>query len=89
MKGWENIALVHLLKEEFNTDVIVDNTVRYIALLEKSYGVTRELDNFLYIYFERSMGSVMIQEGRIYLSGNVGFEPTTSGSGGQRSIQLS
>ena len=55
-KGCENIALIHLLKEEFNTDVIVDNTVCCIVLSEKSYGVTRELSNFLYIYLERGMG---------------------------------
>ncbi len=66
MTGWDNVALAHQLKEEFNTDAIVDDTVRCMTLSEKRYGAAKELSNFLYIYIGRGVGSGILLDGRIY-----------------------
>lgn len=66
MEGWDNVPLGPQLSDEFETDVIVDDTVRCMALAEKRYGVAKDLDNFIYVYIGRGVGSGMVLDGRIY-----------------------
>jgi predicted NBD/HSP70 family sugar kinase len=57
MHGWENVELVSILQKEFETDVIIDDSVRCMALAEKRYGIGKALQNFLYIYIGKGVGS--------------------------------
>ena len=66
MTGWESAALGPQLTERFHTDVIIDDSVRCMALSEKRYGVARELRNFLYIYIGKGVGSGVLLDGRMY-----------------------
>ena len=66
MTGWESTALGPHLTERFHTDVIIDDSVRCMALSEKRYGVARELRNFLYIYIGKGVGSGVLLDGRMY-----------------------
>jgi predicted NBD/HSP70 family sugar kinase len=66
MTGWESAALGPHLTERFHTDVIIDDSVRCMALSEKRYGVARELRNFLYIYIGKGVGSGVLLDGRMY-----------------------
>ncbi len=66
MYGWENVELGSILQEEFNTDVIIDDSVRCMALAEKRYGIGKDLQNFLYIYIGKGVGSGVLLDGRLY-----------------------
>ena len=66
MTGWESAPLGPLLSERFNTDIIIDDSVRCMALSEKRYGSARGLPNFLYIYIGKGVGSGVLLDGRIY-----------------------
>ena len=66
IEGWENVPLGSILSEEFHTDVIVDDSVRCMALSEKRYGAGRNLSNFLYIYIGQGVGAGIILDGRMY-----------------------
>jgi predicted NBD/HSP70 family sugar kinase len=66
MYGWENVELASILKKEFKTAVIIDDSVRCMALSEKRYGIGRDLQNFLYIYIGKGVGSGVLLDGRLY-----------------------
>jgi predicted NBD/HSP70 family sugar kinase len=66
MKGWEQVKLGPILESRFNTDVVIDDSVRCMALAEKRYGVGKDLHNFLYIYIGRGVGSGLLLDGRLY-----------------------
>ena len=66
MTGWESAPLGPFLSERFNTDIIIDDSVRCMALSEKRYGSARWLQNFLYIYIGKGVGSGVLLDGRIY-----------------------
>ena len=66
MTGWESAALGPQLTERFHTDVIIDDSVRCMALSEKRYGAARKLRNFLYIYIGKGVGSGVLLDGRMY-----------------------
>jgi predicted NBD/HSP70 family sugar kinase len=66
MHGWENVELVSILQKEFETDVIIDDSVRCMALAEKRYGIGKALQNFLYIYIGKGVGSGVLLDGRLY-----------------------
>jgi predicted NBD/HSP70 family sugar kinase len=66
MTGWESSPLGSTLSERFNTDIIIDDSVRCMALSEKRYGAARELGTFLYIYIGKGVGSGVLLDGRIY-----------------------
>lgn len=66
MQGWENVNLSSMLEHEFHVDIIVDDSVRCMALSEKRYGEAKTLGNFLYIYIGKGVGSGLLLDGRIY-----------------------
>jgi predicted NBD/HSP70 family sugar kinase len=66
MTGWESAPLGPFLSERFNTDIIIDDSVRCMAVSEKRYGSARGLQNFLYIYIGKGVGSGVLLDGRIY-----------------------
>jgi predicted NBD/HSP70 family sugar kinase len=66
MGGWEEAALGEELSRSFGSAVIIDDSVRCMALAEKRYGTARKLENFLYIYIGKGVGSGFLLDGRIY-----------------------
>jgi predicted NBD/HSP70 family sugar kinase len=70
LPGWENVHLEAMLRSRFPTEVIVDDGVRCMALAEKRYGLGRDLDTFLFLYFGLGVGSGIILDNRIYRGSN-------------------
>jgi predicted NBD/HSP70 family sugar kinase len=66
IEGWDDTELGSELHEAFSTPVIVDDTVRCMALAEKRYGTAKDLRNYLYVYIGGGVGSGMVLDGRMY-----------------------
>jgi predicted NBD/HSP70 family sugar kinase len=70
LAGWENVNLGREIGGRFGIPVVIDDGVRCMALAEKRYGILRDLDNFLFIYVGRGVGSGIILDNRIYRGKN-------------------
>ena len=66
ISGWENIPLGGELQKRLGAQVIIDDTVRCMALSEARYGSARALSNFLYIYIGDGVGAGIMLDGRFY-----------------------
>jgi len=66
LPGWENIPLASQLQEKLDSEVLVDDAVRCIALAEKRYGAGIGLNTFLNIYIGRGVGAGIILDNRFY-----------------------
>ena len=66
ISGWENIPLGGELQKRLGAQVIIDDTVRCMALSEARYGSARALLNFLYIYIGDGVGAGIMLDGRFY-----------------------
>lgn len=66
LPGWINIPIQKIFVEEFNTEVIVDDSVRMMALGEKRYGLGKDVDDFVYISLGIGIGCAIFINGRLY-----------------------
>ena len=64
--NWENVRLASILSDQFNYDIIVDDSVRCMTLAEKRYGKGKNLNNYLYIYIGDGVGAGIYLDGRLY-----------------------
>jgi N-acetylglucosamine repressor len=70
LPGWENVPLAASLRGVFDTEVLIDDGVRCMALAEKRHGSARDLDTFLFIYLGLGVGSGIVLDNRIYRGKN-------------------
>jgi predicted NBD/HSP70 family sugar kinase len=66
LPGWENVRLAAQMGERFGVDVLLDDTVRCMALAEKRHGAVKSVDTFLFLYIGLGVGSGIILDNRIY-----------------------
>ena len=70
--GWRDYPLSQEVSRLLNVDVFVANTTQNAALAEHQMGVARGLQNFVWVYVGRGVGSCAVIGGRIQL-GTRGF----------------
>ena len=66
LSGWNNVNLKKEIQKKIQTDIVIDDAVRFMALSEKRYGIAKDFDNYLYIYIGSGVGSGIVLNNRFY-----------------------
>jgi glucokinase-like ROK family protein len=66
MTEWKNIPLRQMLEEEFAVPCVLEDSVRVIALAERSFGLGMNLEDFVYIDVGMGIGAGIILNGSLY-----------------------
>jgi len=71
IKGWDNVPIVSLLQERFNTPVFLDTSPRCMALAEQWFGVGIDVKNQIFASFGYgSIGSGIIIDSKLFRGGS-------------------
>ncbi|WP_053367728.1 ROK family transcriptional regulator [Bacillus sp. FJAT-27245] len=75
---WENIEFIPYMKQAFSMPMFMNNNVNCLALGEKWLGKAKNMDDFIYIFIERGIGSAILAngdliQGRDFLAGEIGY----------------
>jgi len=70
LPAWENFPLGERLRAQLETEILVDDGVRCMALAEKRYGLAKNLANFLYLYLGLGVGAGIVLDNRFYRGSN-------------------
>jgi N-acetylglucosamine repressor len=68
--GWNNVPLRQIIHSKFGLPVILEDSVRTLALAELRFGAAKELKNFVYVMVSMGVGAAIYMDGRLYLGGN-------------------
>ena len=79
----------HILSEQIDAPLLVDNDVNLAALGELHTGVAREVANFAFIYVGAGIGCGIVVDGRVMrgsrgLAGEIGYLPSRAVGPGER-----
>jgi N-acetylglucosamine repressor len=66
MSEWKNVPLRAFFEKEFNLPCLLEDSVRTSTIAERSFGVGRELSNFLYIDVGMGIGAGIFIDGKLY-----------------------
>jgi len=66
---WHNVPIIDILQRNFNTNIILDNDVRVMALGEKWFGKAVSSNNFVLINLGEGIGGAIVINGKLH-SGN-------------------
>jgi predicted NBD/HSP70 family sugar kinase/biotin operon repressor len=70
--GWENIPIQHLLENQLNLPVCVDNNVRTMALAEAFFGNGRGAGVLAFVYGRIGVGSGIVVNGQVFRGSGAG-----------------
>lgn len=66
LPGWIDIPVAEIFSKEFGGNVIVDDSVRMVALADKYYGHGQNIDNLIYICLGIGIGCAIFIQGNLY-----------------------
>lgn len=66
LPGWIDVRVREFFSEEFGNNVMVDDSVRMMALAEKCYRHGRNMDNLIYIGLGVGIGCAIFIHGELY-----------------------
>ena len=66
MAEWRNIPLQSIFEKEFQVPCLLEDSVRTIAIAEQSFGLGKDLDDFIYIDVGMGIGAAIFFDGRLY-----------------------
>lgn len=80
LPGWGRQGLVALVHRELGTKTIFENDVNLAALGERSHGLGRDVDEFVYLHIGTGVGLGIVVHGELYrgaggAAGEVGYLP--------------
>lgn len=64
--GWKNIPLLSILREDFQTDIFIDNEANLAAVGEQFFGAAKGFNEVLYVSLGRGLGGGIVLNGQIY-----------------------
>ena len=70
LPGWDNIPIVSLLAEEFQTKVAIHNDANACALAEWMFGAGKGTRNMVFMTFGTGLGAGLIIDGKLYTGTN-------------------
>lgn len=71
LTGWENVPVVEMLKEDYATEIKINNDANAAALGEYQFGSGRGTKNFVYITLSTGIGGGIIIDGSLYGGANL------------------
>ncbi len=66
MAEWKNISLRDIFQDEFEITCLLEDSVRTTATAEKSFGLGKDLNDFLYIDVGMGIGAGIYIDGKLY-----------------------
>ncbi|MDK2806605.1 MAG: glucokinase [Thermoanaerobacterium sp.] len=70
LPGWIDIHLVDILKQEFNTEIKLNNDANAAALAEHLFGAGQGIDDMVYVTVSTGIGGGAIIGGKLYNGAN-------------------
>lgn len=65
--GWNGVPLKQIVREQHGLPVVVEDSVRTMALVERKFGEANGHKNFVYIVVSMGIGAAIYTDGRLYL----------------------
>lgn len=66
LPGWDNVKIVEILKNSFNTKIYLQNDANACALAEWKLGAGKGFENLVFLTFGTGMGAGLILNNRLY-----------------------
>lgn len=66
MPGWSGYNIRQKLEERFGCPIFADNDVNAMAIGEKTYGLAKDVDHFIFVKIGTGIGAGVILKGEIY-----------------------
>ncbi len=67
VSGWNNVPLRQMVLSKFGLPVILEDSVRTLALAEQRFGAAKGLRNFVYVVVSMGVGAAIYMDGQLYL----------------------
>jgi predicted NBD/HSP70 family sugar kinase len=65
--GWSDVPIRQIIHSKYNLPVIVEDSVRTMALVEKRFGDAKARSNFVYVLVSMGIGAAIFVNGQLYL----------------------
>ena len=74
LRGWDNVAIVDIIKAKYNVSTKLQNDANACALAEWRFGAGENCENMVFLTFGTGLGAGLILGGRLYegTNGNAG-----------------
>jgi predicted NBD/HSP70 family sugar kinase len=69
MTQWQNVPLQAIFEDEFHVPCLLEDSVRTMATAERSFGLGRDVDDFLFVEVGMGIGAAIFVEGKLYRGG--------------------
>lgn len=84
LPGWGRSGLVQAVREELGTNLSFENDVNLAALAERTHGLGRNVENFVFLSIGTGIGMALVIDGQIYrgahgAAGEVAYMPLGRG----------
>lgn len=68
--GWNNVPLRRRIQTKYGLPVVVEDSVRTMALTEKKFGQAKKYSNFAYVVVSMGLGAAIYIDDRLYIGAN-------------------
>ncbi len=68
--GWTNVPLKRKVQSKYGFPVVVEDSVRTMALAEKRFGQAKKYSNFAYVVVSMGVGAAIYIDNRLYMGAN-------------------
>ena len=68
--GWNNVPLRRKIQLKYGLPVVVEDSVRTMALTEKKFGQAKKYSNFAYVVVSMGIGAAIYIDDRLYIGAN-------------------
>jgi predicted NBD/HSP70 family sugar kinase len=68
--GWNNVPLRRKIQTKYGLPVVVEDSVRTMALTEKKFGQAKKYSNFAYVVISMGIGAAIYIDDRLYIGAN-------------------
>lgn len=68
--GWNNVPLRRKIQTKYGLPVVVEDSVRTMALTEKKFGQAKKYSNFAYVVVSMGLGAAIYIDDRLYIGAN-------------------
>jgi predicted NBD/HSP70 family sugar kinase len=70
VQGWNNVPLKQMLETKYHLPVVVEDSVRTMAVAERRFGRAKDCDDVVYVNVGMGIGSAIFVNGRLHFGYN-------------------